>query len=143
MNNLEQEKYQFEDNDNNRLPTLSYNKRIAFIVFSCLIAIFIFYAIFNGKLVWAGRRHNLIFSGASLYILLSSGLVWIYHFVIQLIADKTDDDKKNNNYFKQAYNTRIIALILMIISYLIAAFLDINPDYKIDSKYKKETMIYY
>ena len=126
MNNLEQEKYQFEDNDNNRLPTLSYNKRIAYIAFTCLIAVFILYAIFNGKLVWAGRRHDLVFSGISLYILLASGLVWIYHFIIQLIADKTDDDKKNNDYFKQAYNTRIIAIILMTISYLIAAFLDIN-----------------
>lgn len=127
MNNSnEEEKYQFEDNDNNRLPKLSYNKRIAFITFSCLIAIFIFYGILNGKLVWAGRRHDLVFSGISLYILLASGLVWIYHFIIQLIADKTDDDKKNNDYFKQAYNTRIIAIILMTISYLIAAFLDIN-----------------
>ena len=127
MNNSnEEEKYQFEDNDNNRLPKLSYNKRIAFITFSYLIAIFIFYGILNGKLVWAGRRHDLVFSGISLYILLASGLVWIYHFIIQLIADKTDDDKKNNDYFKQAYNTRIIAIILMTISYLIAAFLDIN-----------------
>ena len=127
MNNSnEEEKYQFEDNDNNRLPKLSYNKRIAFITFSYLIAIFIFYGILNGKLVWAGRRHDLVFSGISLYILLASGLVWIYHFIIQLIADNTDDDKKNNDYFKQAYNTRIIAIILMTISYLIAAFLDIN-----------------
>lgn len=126
----EEEKYQFEDNDKNRLPKLSYNKKVAYIVFSCLIAIFIIYAVLNGKLVWTGKRHNLVFSGIPLYILITSGLVWIYHFVIQLIANKIDDDKKNNEYFKQAYNTRIIAIILMIISYLIAAFLNINPDYK-------------
>lgn len=130
MNNFnEEEKYQFEDNDRNRLPKLSYNKKIVYISLSILIGILILFAIFNGKLVWPGKRHDLVFSGISLYILLSSGLVWIYHLIIQIIADKTDNDKKNNEYFKQAYNSRIIAIILMVISYLIAAFLDIIPDY--------------
>lgn len=146
MNNLEQEKYQFEDNDRNRLPKLSYNKRIAYIIFCIIIFIIIIYGILNGEIILPGRRgRNTYFKEYSLYTLISSGLIWIYHFVIQLIADKTDNDKRNNDYFKQAYNTRIIAIILLIIAFIISFIMydSIGNSKIIDSKYKKETKIYY
>lgn len=146
MNNLEQEKYEFEDNDSNRLPKLSYNKKIAFIIFCFIILIIIIYGIINGEIILPGRRGgNTYFKGYSLYTLLASGLVWIYHFTIQLIADKTNNDKRNNDYFKQAYNTRIFAIILLIIAFIISFIMydSIGNSKIIDSKYKKETKIYY
>lgn len=146
LNPQEEEKYQFEDNDNNRLPKLSYNKKIAYIIFCIIILIIIIYGIINGELILPGRRGgNTYFKEYSLYTLIASGLVWIYHFAIQLIADKTNDDKKNNGYFKQAYNTRIFAIILLIIAFIISFIMydSIGNSKIIDSKYKKETKIYY
>ena len=144
MNNFPEEKNKFEDNDRNRLPKMSFTKKITYYGFCLIIITLIIFAFYYGKLVLPGKRnHNLIFSGVSLYVLISSGFIWIYHFAIQIYADKINNDKKNNEYFKQAYNTKIIAIILLIIAYVISVFLDLNPDYKIDSKYKKETKIYY
>lgn len=144
MNNLEQEKYQFEDNENNRLSKLSYNKRIAYIVFCFAILIVIIYSLIIGELVIPGGRTKTYFKEYSLYALITSGFVWIYHLVVQLIADKSNDDKKNNEYFKQAYNTRIFAIILLIIAFVISFLMyDSKGNSKIfDPKYKKETKIY-
>lgn len=144
MNNFQEEKIKFEDNERNRLPKMSFTKKIIYYGFCLVILTLIIFSLFYGKLVIPSRRnHETTFSGVSLYILISSGFIWMYHFAIQIYADNFNDDKKNNQYFKEAYNTRILGIILLVLAYLISAFSDINLDYKIDSKYKKETKIYY
>ncbi len=143
---MSQEKYQFEDNDKNMLPRISFTKKIFYYGICILIAIIIFTSLYYGQFVLPGKRNsNMYFKGISLYILIVSGLTWIYHFGVQIFADKYhDDEMKNNLYFKQTYNTRILGVILLIISYLVSVFtLDSKGNSKfIDPKYKKEKIIY-
>lgn len=142
----EEEKYHFEDNNSNSLPKISLNKKIVFIGFSLLIFIIIVYGLIYGEIILPGRRNQATyFKGYSLIVLILAGFVWIFHFLVQIFANYTNDENKNNILYKYAYNSRVLGVILLFIAYLLSIILYDSKGYPNfpDSKYKKEYKIFW
>lgn len=96
-----------------------------FIGISVVILIVIVSGLVYGKIVFPARRDNLEFKGTSLYILMFSGIIWMYHFIVQILGSETNDDKKNNQYFKHAYNSRIFGTVILILAYVMSFFKEV------------------
>ena len=147
MSNLEdQENYRFEDNDKNALPIMSLNKKIIFGGFCVLILFMITFALLNGELILPGKRNNNIyFKGYALYALIFSGLIWVFHFAVQILANYTTDENSNNKFFKYAYNSKIFGIVFLILAFLLSFILYDSKGYTNfpDSKYKKEYIIFW
>jgi magnesium-transporting ATPase (P-type) len=142
---FDNEKYQFEDNELNLLPPMSFAKKITFLGLILLILIIICYGFWYEMLILPGRRNsNTYFKGYALYALISSGIVGIFHFSVQIIGSGISNSVVNNKYFKYAYNSRILAIILLVIAFILSFVLydSYGSSRFVDSKYQKEYIIY-
>ena len=125
----ELEKNHFEDNDKNSLPKMSLNKKMTYYGFCILLVLVIVYGLWYGEIVLPGKRNNSIhFTGFSLYILISSGLIWIFHLIVQIIGSDIEDSILNNKYFKFAYNSRILATVFLISAFIYNLYTMIQQD---------------
>ena len=147
MSNFEDhENYRFEDNDKNSLPVMSLRKKIVFAGFCLLILILVIFAFQNGELALPGRKNgNIYFKEYALYALICSGLIWFFHFAIQILASYTNDESINNKFFKYSYNSSVLGFIFLILAFLLSfIFFDGKGNRNFpDSKYKKEYKIFW
>ena len=142
---FDNEKYKFEDNELNLLPPMSFSKKITFIGLIVLILILICSGFWYEMLILPGRRNTgTYFKGYSLYTLISSGIVGIFHFSVQIIGSGISNSVVNNKYFKYAYNSRILAIILLVLAFILSFVLydSYGSSRFVDFKYKKEYIIY-
>ena len=124
MSEEEKESNVFESNDEYQLKKISFNKKNSYLGYITVILIVMIYGSIDGKLIIPSKHSNTQFSSYSLYLLFIAGLIFIFHFLIQIIGQNAKNENEKNLYYKYAYNSRVFGVALIIIAIIVNIILN-------------------